>query len=95
MYFRLVTYAILFGFKPHPFFEKTLLPVGADKGTPKHKTKEAMREIYHHNCTTSPEAVRDEVLERDFTPTFMNNAAKVLTTCLSNGQKLILSRTSL
>ena len=63
-YYRLATYAILFGFKAHPFFGKTMLPVssGTDKGTPKHKGKDQTKDIFYHNCTTSPEAVRGEVI---------------------------------
>ena len=64
VFFRLVTYAILFGFKAHPFFGKTMLPVssGSDNGTPKHKGKDSQgKDVYYHNCTSSPEAVREEV----------------------------------
>ncbi len=65
---RLATYGILFGVKAHPFFGKTILHTSttSDKsgGTPKHnKTRSdpSGKELYYHNCTTSPEAVRDEV----------------------------------
>ncbi len=59
-----MTYVILFGFKLHPFFGKTVVYIsgGIDKGTPKHRARDGIfKEVYFHNCTTAPEAVREEV----------------------------------
>ena len=62
---------VLFGFHLKPLFGKSLhppsLPVPVDKGTPKHKLKD-YREVVHHSCSTSPEAIRDEAdaLKTDF-----------------------------
>ncbi len=58
---------ILFGFKLHPFFGKTVVYIsgGMDKGTPKHRGRDGtFKEVYFHNCTTAPEAVREEVKKR-------------------------------
>ena len=62
---------VLFGFHIGPLFGKSLytcaLPVPVDKGTPKHKSKDH-RDMVHHNCSMSPEAIREEVdaLKTDF-----------------------------
>ena len=71
--FRLATYAVLFGLKKEPFFGKSVLPLNNNAvteklgGTPKHKVKDnSVREIGSHLCTTSPEAVREEVRETTF-----------------------------
>ena len=75
--FRLVTYVILFGLNVKPLFGKNIMlgsppqsPLPGDKGTPKHKLRDSSlpRDIPFHNCSMSPEAVREEVetLKTDF-----------------------------
>ena len=66
-------YVILFGFNMRPLFGKMFCAGSLnDKGTPKHKSKETKQQL-HHMCSTSPEAVRDEV---DMLKTDFNNRLK-------------------
>ena len=68
---------MLFGLTLKPLFDKSMVwPMQvAEKGTPKHKTKDSKNEnnVLWHNCSMSPETVREEV---EILKTEFNNRIK-------------------